>query len=150
MKKDKYSYYTQGIYKPLHPEKFIGKTATYRSSFELFFFRWADNNPRIIRWASENTIVPYISPIDGKVHRYFVDNYVLIREGNIVKKYLIEIKPYNQTIPPKVSKRQKKTTILYAQVEWAKNQSKWLAAREWATKHGMEFILLTEKNLNIK
>jgi len=147
--KDKYSYYTQGVYKPIHPEKFIGRTATYRSSFELRFFRWADNNPKVLKWASEKVVIGYISPIDKKAHRYFVDNYVLIKEGNVLKKYLIEIKPYSQTIPPKESKRKKKTTIIYENCQYAVNTAKWEAASSWANKHGMTFIILTEKELNI-
>jgi hypothetical protein len=79
------SKYKQGTYRPKNPDKFIGSTATYRSGLELKFFRFCDYNPNIVKWSSESVVVPYISPIDGKVHRYFVDNYVVIKEGNILK-----------------------------------------------------------------
>ena len=86
------SKYKQGIYKPINGNKFIGNTATYRSGLELRFFRFCDYNPNIIKWSSESIVVPYISPLDGKVHRYFVDNYIMVKEGNAIKIYLIEIK----------------------------------------------------------
>ena len=66
--------YKQGVYKPINPEKFIGKTAQYRSGLELKFFRFFDLNENVIKWGSENIVIPYISPIDLKQHRYFVDN----------------------------------------------------------------------------
>ena len=86
-----------------------------------------------------------MSPVDGKIHRYFVDGNVLIREGDAVKSYLVEIKPYAQTQPPKESKRKKKTTILYEKITYAVNQAKWDAARQYATKKKMEFLNRTKK-----
>ena len=71
--------YKQGIYTPIYPEKFIGKQATYRSGLELKFFRFCDNNANVLKWGSENVVVPYISPLDHRTHRYFVDNYVVIK-----------------------------------------------------------------------
>ena len=140
------SKYKQGTYRPRNPDKFIGSTATYRSGLELKFFRFCDYNPNIVKWSSESVVVPYISPIDGKVHRYFVDNYVVIKEGNILKKYLVEIKPYKQTMPPPKPKRQTKGYI-YEAYEYAKNQSKWEAAREYCKDRGWTFKILTENEL---
>lgn len=139
--------FKQGIYRPKYPAKFIGNHAVYRSSFELKFMQWADRNPNVLEWGSENIIVPYISPVDGRAHRYYVDNFVVIREGNNIKRYLVEIKPYGQTQPPKPSKRKKPATVLYEQTQWVINQAKWEAAREFARKHSAEFIIITEKHL---
>lgn len=139
--------FTQGIFKPNNPHKYIGKFAIFRSSFERKFMLWADKNPNVLEWGSENIIVPYISPVDGKVHRYYVDNYVVIKEGTIIKKYLIEIKPYAQTLPPKPSTRKKKSTVLYENKTYAVNMKKWEYAREWASKRGMEFLIITEREL---
>ena len=104
------SKYKQGTYRPRNPDKFIGSTATYRSGLELKFMRFCDNNSNVVMWGSENVIVPYISPIDGRVHKYFVDNFVAIKEGNSIKKYLVEIKPHKQTSPPttKYKKKEKR------------------------------------------
>ena len=98
----------QGIFTPTNPDKFIGSKAVYRSGLELKFFRFCDNNDNVKKWGSENVIVPYISPLDHRAHRYFVDNYIEILEGNKLKKYLVEIKPSKQTKPPttKYRKRQ--------------------------------------------
>jgi hypothetical protein len=92
----------------------------------------------------------YKSPLDGKIHRYFPDFLIKVKEsdGNI-KKYMIEIKPSKQTIPPPKPKRQTQKYI--AEVyEYAKNQSKWEAAREWCADRGYEFKIITEHELNIK
>ena len=95
------SKYRQGIFTPVNQDKFIGNKAIYRSGLELRFMRFCDSNDNVLRWGSENVIIPYISPLDGRVHKYYVDNFVIIKEGEIIKKYLIEIKPSSQTAPPK-------------------------------------------------
>jgi hypothetical protein len=149
VKKDKR--YRQGIFKPTNQSKFIGNSnPIYRSGWELKFFRWADLNERILAWGSENIIIPYTSPIDNRVHRYFVDNFIVFldKSGN-KKKFLIEIKPSKQVARPVESKRKKKTTIIYEQKTWVVNQAKWEAANRWAIKKGYEFIILTEKELGI-
>lgn len=150
--------FKQGIFRPKNSSKFIGKdviiqkknlgkVAIFRSSYERKFFLWADNNPNVLEWGSESIVVPYISPIDNRKHRYFVDNYVVLKEGTKIKKYLIEIKPLKQTQPPTQSKRKKKETVIYENTMWSVNQSKWEAAKLFAQKMGMEFIILTEKDL---
>ena len=92
----KTSKYRQGIFIPINQDKFLGTKAVYRSGLELKFMRFCDNNPNVIKWGSENVIVPYISPLDGRAHKYYVDNFVIIKEGDQVKRYLIEIKPSKQ------------------------------------------------------
>lgn len=138
--------YKQGVFTPKNKSKFIGTTATYRSGLELRFMRFCDHNPNIVKWGSENIIVPYISPLDGKVHRYFVDNYVHIKEGDKMVKYMVEIKPHSQTSPPK-TKYRKKEHLIYEQQMYIVNTAKWEAAREYAKRKGMKFIILTEKEL---
>lgn len=140
--------FKQGVYKPINAKKYIGdKLPFYRSGYELKFMRWADANPNVLKWGSESIIVPYKSPIDGKMHRYFVDNVVIIKEGENIKKYLIEIKPHKQTQPPSAHGNKKQTTILYEQATYVINISKWKAAREWCKQHNWEFLILTEKEL---
>ena len=138
--------YRQGIFTPKNASKFIGTKAVYRSGLELKFFRFCDDNPNVVKWSSENVVVPYISPLDGKVHRYFVDNFIIIKEGDITKRYLIEIKPYKQTKPP-TTKYKKKQHIIYEQKQWVVNNSKWESAKKFAKKKGWEFIIITEKDL---
>ena len=150
MKKDKR--FRQGIFKPIHSEKLIGASdPVYRSSYELKFFRWADTNSNILAWGSENIIIPYTSPLDGRVHRYFVDNFVIFKDKNNVKqKFLIEIKPAAQVAKPTNVKNKQRRTILYEQKTWIINQAKWKAAEEWSNRKGYKFLILTEKELGIR
>ena len=79
--------WAQGIFTPKNPQKYVGKHAPkYRSGWELTFMRFCDNNINVLKWGSENVIVPYISPLDGRVHKYYVDNFVVIKEGSQIKK----------------------------------------------------------------
>lgn len=137
--------YKQGYYKPIHPEKYIGDPPIYRSSLERKFMKFCDTNPKVIKWGSENYILPYKHP-DGKVHRYFVDNFVLIKEGDKLTKYLIEIKPSRQTKPP-TTKYKKKQHMIYEQIQYAVNQAKWEACKKFCDKKGYKFLILTEKEL---
>jgi hypothetical protein len=141
--------YRQGIFTPKNQDKFIGARATYRSGLELKFFRFCDENPNVIKWGSENVIVPYKSPLDQRLHRYYVDNYIAIREGKKITKYLVEIKPSKQTKPPQTKYRNKRH-LIYEQKQYVTNQAKWEAAKEYCKKRGYTFIILTEKELIFK
>jgi hypothetical protein len=141
--------FKQGIFKPKNREKYIGKdNPVYRSGWELKFFRWADDNPNVVEWASEAIIIPYTSPIDHKVHRYYTDGVVAVKENNIIKKYIIEIKPASQTVLP-VKGKKRMSTMIYETARYAQNQAKWDAAKKWCEKHGYSFLILTEKELGI-
>lgn len=141
--------FKQGVYTPQNPSKYRGtKAPVYRSGYELKFMCWADNNSRVIAWGSECVVIPYVSPIDGRVHRYFVDNFVRLKTDTGEKTFLVEIKPLAQTKAPILEGKQNKTKI-YETARWAVNQAKWNAARAWATKKGWEFTIVTEKELNI-
>ena len=139
----------QGIFTPKNLDKFIGSKAVYRSGLELKFFRFCDDNPNVLEWGSENIIVPYISPLDNRAHRYYVDNYIAIKEGSEVVKYLVEIKPSKQTKPP-TTKYRKRQHLIYEQKQYVINQAKWKAAKEFCRKKGFTFIILTEKELIFK
>ena len=141
--------YLQGIFNPLHSEKYKGTSPIiYRSSLELKCFRWMDNNSNILTWGSESVIIPYTSPLDGKIHRYFVDIVSLLKDkdGNL-KKLLIEIKPSKFTIKPTLSERKSSKTIIYEQTQYAVNQAKWQAATAWSKTKGYVFLILTERDL---
>lgn len=140
--------YKQGIFHPLHKEKYKGTLPiVYRSSLELKVFRWLDHNPNIVSWGSETVIIPYQSPIDGKLHRYFVDANLTLKENNTFQKYLIEIKPHSQVLPPTKSTKKSPKTIIYENVTYSVNQAKWEAAREWCKKHNYKFLIFTEKHI---
>jgi hypothetical protein len=139
----------QGIYNPINKQKYKGNNnPAFRSSLEKRFFIFFDTSPHVIAWASESIVIPYYNSIDEKVHKYYIDLIAALKDkdGN-VQKYLIEIKPYAQTMPPEQNNRKKSSTVLYENLAWHKNQAKWKAAQEYAAKKDMKFIILTEKFL---
>jgi hypothetical protein len=141
--------FVQGIYRPKNSKKYIGAVPVYRSMLELKAFRYLDNNPNVISWSSESVVIPYTSPADGKLHRYFVDLVAKLQsKDGTIKKILIEVKPEKQTKPPTESNRKKQKTILYEKYQWAVNQAKWDAARAWCKSKGYIFILMNENHLN--
>ena len=142
----------KGKYQPSFPKKYKGDPTNivYRSLWERTFMKYCDTNENILEWFSEEIAVPYRSPIDNKIHRYFPDFYIKVKESNgQIKKYIIEIKPKKQTIEPIPQKRKTKGYI-YEVYEYAKNQAKWKAAEEWCADRGYEFKVLTEDDLGIK
>lgn len=148
--------FRQGIFKPKHPEKYIGQQPIrFLSSLELKFLLFCDNNSNILEYASEGVIIPYLNPLDGKYHRYFTDAIIAIKEGDQIKKYLIEIKPKKQTLPPEFRPKQRESTKVYETKQWIQNQAKWNAAKKWCIQKSgnnpkdlISFQLLTEENLH--
>ena len=128
------SEFHQGYYRPLNPKKYKGTTPIiYRSYPELMLFRKFDTSPNVVEWSSESTVIPYIKPTDGKVHRYFVDFKILFEYTGMRQTYLIEYKPYKKLIPP-VKGRKRAKTILYETAEYAINQAKFEAAEKYADR----------------
>ena len=141
----------KGKYYPSYPRKYKGDPTNiiYRSLWERKFMVYCDKNQNILEWASEEIAIPYRSPIDNRVHRYFPDFYIKVQENTgKIKRYLIEVKPLKQTTKPKRPKRQTKGYIREA-FEYARNQAKWKAAREYCADRMWEFKVITEKELDI-
>ena len=110
---------------------------------------YCDKNAKILEWGSEEIALPYISPHDSRFHRYFHDFYIKVQENTCkIKRYVIEFKPKKQTKPPAKPKRQTKGYIREA-FEYARNQAKWKAAREFCADRMWEFKVITEKELDI-
>ena len=142
----------KGKYYPTHPEKYKGDPTgiVYRSLWERKFMVYCDKNTNVLEWASEEIAIPYRSPVDNKIHRYFPDFYMKVKENNgAIKRYIIEVKPKKQTQPPKKPKTQTQAYIREA-YEYAKNQAKWKVAREYCEDRMWEFKVITEKELGIK
>ena len=139
-------------YKPLNPQKYQGNPNNIicRSSWERKFCQWADRKDSVISWASEEITIPYVSPKDNKVHRYYPDFLIKIKEtNNRIKTYVVEVKPKKQTLPPKKRKRVTKSYI-YECTTYAVNQAKWKAASEFCKDNRIEFKIITEDELGIK
>ena len=142
----------QGNYRPKNPQKYRGNPThlIYRSGWEKYFLQWCDMTPSVVGYGSEELIIPYVSPLDGNLHRYFIDFVVLVRQKDgSIKKFAVEIKPYAQTQPPKMSSSRKMLTeSLRKKIEtYSINQAKWEAAKKFCSQHNMSFIILTEKQL---
>lgn len=139
-----------GKFKPRFPLKYKGKIQdiTWRSSWELKFMNWADSTTNVKYWHSEETVVPYISPVDGQYHRYYIDFKVWIQKSDgSLDTYLVEIKPESMCIPPK--KRKKTKAYIDEVMRYGVNQAKWESANKYANSRGEKFIVLTEKHLGI-
>jgi len=144
-----------------HPEKYTnvsGQPCTLRSGWEIRFATWLDTNSGVLKWSSEEIVIKYdfMNPKTGKLnkHRYFTDFWMQIRDkqGDI-KEYIIEIKPFKETMPPQKPKRETKA-YKNRIVTYLKNQAKWNAAREFCANQKrlgkeIEFVVLTEKDLPI-
>ena len=119
----------------------------YRSLWERRFMKFCDLSETVVRWGSEEVVIPYISPLDRKPHRYYVDFIVEMRKtDNTIKTLLIEVKPKKQTQEPKKPKRQSRNYINEART-WITNRAKWAAAKTAAESRGCEFRVLTEDDL---
>ena len=137
--------YYKGKYKLKNPAKYKGNPddVVYRSAWERFAFRWCEDNPSVKKWNSEETIIPYRSEIDNRMHRYFVDLTIWFNDGTV---FLVEIKPAVQTAPPKKPARKTKRYITES-LEYVKNECKWKAARRVAKDNGWHFVIWTEEEL---
>ena len=148
----------QGKYKPRKPEKYMGDPTNiiYRSSWELKLMSYLDQHPDVLRWGSEEFFIPYKSPIDNRVHRYFPDFYVeQINKDKKKEKILIEVKPKYQTMPPDPAKKntpkgQLSRTYLNEVKAWGINQAKWKAAKEYCADRGWRFQIMHEDHLGVK
>lgn len=139
-----------GKFIPRNPEKYKGSVNNiiYRSSYELKFMNWCDISDSVLQWGSEEVVIPYISPLDNKVHRYFVDFFVKVNSKNKVRYCLVEVKPFRFTQEPKIPKRKTKR-FLNEVKQWGVNLSKWEAAKEFCLDRNWEFMIITEKELGI-
>ena len=140
-----------GFYKPKNPGKYRGNPTRiiYRSLWERKYMVYCDNTPYILEWGSEEVIIPYLSPIDGKPHRYYPDFYIKVREkSGKISKYIVEIKPKKQTKPP-YGKDKRTSAYKRAALTFAKNRAKWDAAEDYCDVRQMKFLILTEDHLAV-
>ena len=87
----------KGKFRPSNRKKYRGdiNNIVYRSLWERKFMVYCDTNPDILEWGSEEIIIPYVSPVDGKRHRYFPDFYIKTSNN---EKFIIEIKPNKRSL----------------------------------------------------
>lgn len=141
----------KGKFKPRFPEKYIGDPTNiiYRSSWELRLMRYFDQSSSVIKWGSEEIIIPYRSPVDNRIHRYFPDFVVKTKTlDGTINTTVIEVKPFAQTKEP--VKQEKHTRRYIKEVfTWGVNQAKWKAAEEFCRDRKWQFKLMTEKDIGV-
>lgn len=141
----------KGFFRPKNPKKYKGDPTNiiYRSLWEAKLMSYLDGHPDVLQWSSEEFSIPYRSPIDGKIHRYFPDFYVKMKnKDGLVETVVIEVKPYKQTMPPKVQSRATKRYITEVKT-WGINSAKWKAAVDFCKDRKWSFKIMTEKELGI-
>ena len=142
-----------GKYIPSNPKKYKGNPSkiVYRSLWERKLMVYCDMNEKVLEWGSEEIIIPYISPWDNKLHRYFPDFYMKVRQvDGSTKKFIVEVKPKAQTKEP-IRNPKRKTRKWFGEVKnWGINQAKWKSAEEYCKDQGMEFKIFTEDHINPK
>lgn len=119
----------------------------HRSGLEKRYFKWFDREKSIKLWGSEEFHIPYISPVDKRPHRYFVDVILQMESG---ERIIAEIKPWSQCSEPKKPKtNNRKAAMRYANelITYEVNQAKWKAAEQYCKERGITFLVLTERNL---
>ena len=146
----------KGKFQPKNPSKYKGDPTNiiYRSGWELKLMMYLDTQPNIIKWSSEEIIIPYISPIDNRKHRYFPDFYVMKRTpGGAIEEVLIEVKPEAQMVEPKprTTKGGRPSKQYIKEVyTWGINSAKWAAAERYCAERGWMFVKMGAKDLGIK
>ena len=121
----------------------------YRSLWERQVMEWFDTNPTVTEWSNEELIIPYVSPADGKIHRYFPDFLVKVKtKDGKTKTMMLEVKPKHQTQAPTQPLRKTKKYINEV-VTYGINQAKWKAAEEYCLDRGWDFRIITEEHLGL-
>jgi len=146
----------RGVFQAKNHNKYKGDASkiVYRSRWELLLMMRLDEHPDVLEWSSEEIVIPYISPVDGRRHRYFCDFFVKRKGANgLTECFMIEVKPHAQTRPPavKIKKGQKPSRGYLNEVAtWGVNSAKWKAAQAYCADRGWKFIIMTENELGIK
>jgi hypothetical protein len=144
--------YKQGKFKPKNPQKYDGNPTEiyFRSSYELKMFQYCDLTESVISYQSEEFCIPYRSPIDGRIHRYFPDMKLKYKDkdGN-TRTLVVEIKPAKDLKMPETNPKRRTKSWAYSVKMWVVNQAKWEACREYCKDRGWEFKIFTELELGI-
>ena len=135
----------KGRYQPENPQKYVGNASNviYRSMWERRFMKYCDLNDDVLCWVSEELVIPYLSPIDGKMHKYYPDFLIKVNRKGKTQTVVIEVKPKRETKAPK---KRKKITPRYLQEmkTWSINEAKWKYAEDFCKERKWEFKIVTE------
>lgn len=146
--------FKQGYFTPYNINKYVGDVHNikYRSGWERTFMIWCDRNLIIKRWSAEPFPIAYISPLDLKEHKYWVDFWVDLGDS---KRRLIEVKPYAQTLKPiykeseRPGKEKRIENYIYEMKRYIVNIAKWKYAKAFCDSKGLIFTIVTERDLKL-
>lgn len=132
-------------YIPRNTEKYCGQyPIVCRSSWEYRMCEWLDYNSSVLEWSSESHRIPYFDGTRGKNRIYYPDFYVMFKNR---KKFIVEVKPEKHLRMPKNRGKKSDKTMMMREVTFLTNQAKFKAAEQYCKKLGMEFRVITEKDL---
>ena len=140
----------KGKYRPQNPEKYMGdsRNIIYRSMWDRKCMKYFDNNPSIVKWASEELAIPYYDSLGKKIRNYYPDFLIKIKNKDGQQKtHLIEVKPSKDLKPPIAVQGKKKSTVLYEMKTYQMNRDKFASARKWCNDRNIIFDIWTEKHL---
>ena len=144
----------KGKFKPKNRDKYKGNPTNiiYRSLWERRFMVYCDSNNSVVKWSSEEIFIPYRSPFDRKIHKYYPDFWVKIKKHDgTIETSIIEVKPKSQTIPPKDTSRKRKSgRFLLEMKRYGINEAKWIAANTYCKYKNWKFKIITEDQLLAK
>lgn len=140
-----------GRFSPKNTNKYLGDPTKifYRSLWERRVMVYLDEAPTVIGWSNEEIVIPYRSPVDERLHRYFPDFFVKVKnKQGVVESMILEVKPKSQSQPPE--KRSKITRRYINEVmTWGVNEAKWKAATEYCKDRQWSFKVITEDHLGL-
>ena len=142
----------KGKFRPKRPKKYKGDPTQiiYRSLWEKKFMEYCDLTENISQWQSEEFWIPYKSPLDNKIHRYFPDFFIKYRDAlGKMRNVVIEVKPAKQLKMPKKNPKKRTKSWAYEVQTYVLNQAKWKAAESYCADRKYEFKIMTEKELGI-
>ena len=140
-----------GKFSPKNTNKYLGDPTNiwYRSLWERRVMVHLDENPSVVGWSNEEIVIPYLSPVDNRWHRYFPDFFVKVKnKQGILEAMILEVKPASQSVAPQ---KKSKITRRYIQevMTWGVNEAKWKAAVEYCKDRKWAFKVITEHDLGI-
>ena len=122
--------YRQGLFVPTNKDKVYKLNEKggiyYRSSWELTTMQYMDKNDDVILWGCECIEIPYQLKKPDKLgiltvtnHRYYPDFYYKLRMADkSIREILLEVKPAEQTRPPKFKETSRLTTKQLESYKW--------------------------------
>ena len=140
-----------GKFSPKNTNKYLGDPTNiwYRSLWERRVMVHLDDNPSVVGWSNEEIIIPYLSPVDNRWHRYFPDFFVRVKnKQGVVESMILEVKPKSQSQPP-VKKSKITRKYITEVMTWGVNEAKWKAASEYCKDRQWQFKVITEEHLGI-